>query len=61
MQKTMNAITFVVGLVITAYFAQRLVGQGATLLPIAGFFFGAMALGGTISVWQLRRSIPGPM
>jgi hypothetical protein len=51
-----QGITLVTSIFACAYFAMRLLGQGAAAVPLLGFFFGAMALGGTVCLWQAQRS-----
>jgi hypothetical protein len=38
------------------FFATRLVAQGASLIPLVGFFFGALSLGATGALWLEHRS-----
>lgn len=57
MTRMSQMITFVVSIFVCITLGGRLLDRGAGIAVLAGFFFGALALGMTISAWLMRRVV----
>ena len=55
MTRMSQTITFVVSLFVCISLGGRLLDRGAGLAPLVGLFFGAVALGMTLSSYLMRR------
>jgi hypothetical protein len=55
MRQISQTITFAVSLFVCIALGGRLLDRGASLPALVGLFFGALALGMTISAWLMRR------
>ncbi|MEO7104030.1 MAG: hypothetical protein ABI119_11875 [Gemmatimonadaceae bacterium] len=58
MERTTLIPSALVGILGCVYFGSHMLAQGARMWPLTGFFFGSMALGAAIGVWQVRRARP---
>ena len=55
MERLRLGLTIVPSIFVLVFFGSRMVAQGAAVIPLLGFFFAAMALGGTLAEVLLRR------
>ena len=55
MERMRQGISIGLGSFVCIFFAARLVGEGVLIIPLAGFFFGALSLGVTGGLWLARR------
>ena len=55
MGRVNQGITVVTSTFVCLYLGTRMVEQGAAVIPLIGFFFGALGLGATGALWLARR------
>lgn len=55
MTRMSQIITFAVSIFVCITLGGRLLENRGALVPLIGFFFGALALGMTLSAWLMRR------
>jgi hypothetical protein len=59
MERVSQGISLVTSSFVCLFFATRLVGQGVSIIPLVGLFFGALGLGATGALWLARRQRAG--
>jgi len=55
MTRMSQTITFIVSLFVCIALGGRLLDRGAGLAPLLGLFFGALALGMTLTLYVMQR------
>ncbi len=55
MERLRLGLTIVPSLFVLVFSGNRMLAQGAAVLPLLGFFFAALARGGTLADVLLRR------
>jgi hypothetical protein len=55
MERLGLGLTIVSSVIVLVVFGNRMLAQGAAAIPLIGFFFAAMALGGTLANVLRRR------
>ncbi|MEO6865184.1 MAG: hypothetical protein ABI229_07015 [Gemmatimonadaceae bacterium] len=52
MERTALLFPAVIGVLGCVYYGRHVLAHGAQMWPLTGFFFGGLALGAAIGVWQ---------